>query len=272
MGETLTSATPLSQQADNPSIAEQAAQMEKEGSLPSNADPNGEDRPEWLPPKFKSPEELAKSYAELEKKLGKGKAAQEEADDEEDDGPEIDPDAPSAEETARKITKDAGLDFDEMASRYWDEGGLRDTDYKALEKKGIPRHMVDQFIAGQQAIVEARQNQVYESVGGKENYSAMTEWAGENLSEAEVRAYNKAVASNDFDTVQMAVAGLRARYEAKVGFEPKKSVKGATSSKSTSGVYRSWAEAEADMNDPRYERDPAFRRDVEQKIGRSPNL
>jgi len=30
---------------------------------------NSSARPEWLPEKFQSPEDLAKSYAELEKKL-----------------------------------------------------------------------------------------------------------------------------------------------------------------------------------------------------------
>ena len=30
---------------------------------------NSSDRPDWLPEKFTSPEDLAKSYAELEKKL-----------------------------------------------------------------------------------------------------------------------------------------------------------------------------------------------------------
>jgi hypothetical protein len=30
---------------------------------------NSSDRPDWLPEKFSSPEDLAKSYAELEKKL-----------------------------------------------------------------------------------------------------------------------------------------------------------------------------------------------------------
>jgi hypothetical protein len=69
--------------------------------------------------------------------------------------------------------------------------------------------------------------------------------------------------------VKMAVKGLKARYAEEVGFEPKKSVKGATSSKTGGGTYRSWAEVEKDMRDPRYSSDPAYRRDVEQKLGRS---
>ena len=31
-----------------------------------------EDRPEWLPEKFKSPEDMAQAYSELEKKMGQG--------------------------------------------------------------------------------------------------------------------------------------------------------------------------------------------------------
>ena len=33
------------------------------------------DRPEWLPEKFKSPEDMASSYSELESKLGQGEDA-----------------------------------------------------------------------------------------------------------------------------------------------------------------------------------------------------
>ena len=45
----------------------------EEGTLlPDSEEPeiNAEDRPEWLAEKFKSPEEMAKAYSALEKKLG----------------------------------------------------------------------------------------------------------------------------------------------------------------------------------------------------------
>jgi hypothetical protein len=269
MGETL-SVTTSNAPVDNPSLEEQAAALEKEGNLPSDESPSSEDRPAWLPSKFKTVEEMAKSYKELEKRLGSEKKPIPNAGEAADDDAVDDDEGPSAEEQARQITKSAGLDFDDMANRYWDEGGLRDTDYKALEKKGIPRRMVDQFIAGQQAIVEARQNQVFSSVGGEEQYRAMTDWARDNLDADDITAYDKAVSSDDFKTIKMAVNGLKARYESAVGVEPKARTKGAAAQKSTGGTYRSWAEVEKDMNDPRYETDPAYRRDVENKLGRSP--
>lgn len=51
-------------------VDEQGNRFDKEGNaLPPEEETTAE-RPEWLPEKFKSPEDLAKSYAELEKKLG----------------------------------------------------------------------------------------------------------------------------------------------------------------------------------------------------------
>lgn len=269
MGETITQGI-SSAPADNPSLQDTARQMEQDNTLPSNRDAikDGatEDRPPWLPEKFKSVEDMAKSYQALEKRLGQNNRQDEDTDDS-----DADQDA-SVEDQARAITKKAGLDFDDMASRYWDEGGLRDTDYKALEKQGIPKHMVDQFIAGQQALVSARENDAYAIVGGQDAYSEMADWAAENLEPAELKAYNRAVASDDFNTIKVAVKGLKAQWQAAVGYEPTKSVKGQRASASSGGAYQSWAQVEKDMNDPRYHTDPAYRSQVEQKMARSPNL
>ena len=46
-----------------------------------------------------------------------------------------------------------------------------------MEQKGIPRNVVDQYIEGQKALVTNVQNQVYNSVGGKEQYAEMVNWA-----------------------------------------------------------------------------------------------
>lgn len=61
-------------------VVDAPADVDEEGEKkPEEAkEPEGE-RPEWLPEKFKSPEDMAKSYSELEKKLTeKGKMAPEE--------------------------------------------------------------------------------------------------------------------------------------------------------------------------------------------------
>jgi hypothetical protein len=63
-----------------------------------------QDRPEWLPEKFQSAEDLAKAYAELERKLGQGAAAPESAP-----APPTETPAAPAEETVSAAVTEAVL-------------------------------------------------------------------------------------------------------------------------------------------------------------------
>ena len=65
-----------------------------------------------------------------------------------------------------------------------------------------------------------------------------------------------------------AVAGLKARFDATVGFEPQRSVE-ANKARSGADRYESVAQMTKDMGDPRYKKDPAFRLKVQDKLSRS---
>lgn len=250
-----------------PTLEELAAKMDEQASPASEDTPEGStERPEWLPEKFKSVEDMAKAYSELEKKLSSG--AKEEAPSEEETPEDTDDGEETPEEQANKAVEKAGLDLDDLSSKYWENGKLDDSDYEALEKAGYPKHIVDQFIKGQEAQASLIEQQVFNTVGGEEDYKAMITWAGEELSPGEVKAFNKAVNSGDIDEVMAAVKGLNARYTASVGFEPTRQIK-ADGKGATAATYRSVAEMQRDMSDPRYRTDAAFRKDVEQKLARS---
>lgn len=257
MGDTTTVSIDTSKDVAQPTLEEEAAKYD-------NLEASTDDRPEWLPEKFKSPEDLAKAYGELEKKLG----SRTKEDTPSEVETKADEEPTNAEDQAREATEKAGLDFDELSNVYWENGSLSDEHYAKLEKAGIPKDLVDSYIAGQQALLDATRSQVFTSVGGENNYNSMTEWASENLSKDEIRAYNNAVNGGDMASAMMAVKGLKARYDAEVGFEPTRQVKG-ESAKAGSAVYRSIAEMQEDMKNPRYWSDPAFRRDVERKLSRS---
>jgi hypothetical protein len=270
MGDTLSVSIDTSKDVAQPTLEEEAAKYD-------NLDASTDDRPSWLPEKFKSPEDMAKAYSELEKKLGsrqKEVAVEEKAESSDEDVSSDDGADPNqetektAEETAREATEAAGLNFDELSTAYWENGELDQKHYEKLEKAGIPKDIVDQFIAGQEALLEATRQTVFTSVGGEQNYNSMTDWASETFSKDEIRAYNAAVNGGDRTAAMMAVQGLKARYEAQVGFEPAREVRGERSTP-TSSAYRSVAELQKDMSDPRYQKDPAFRRDVERKLERS---
>lgn len=268
MGDTTTVSIDTSKDVAQPTLEEEAAKYD-------NLDASTDDRPEWLPEKFKSPEDLAKAYGELEKRFSsrtKEAPVEEKASTEEDDvsteGTDDSEETQTPEEKARQVTKEAGLDFDELSNSYWENGSLTDKQYETLEKAGIPKALVDQYIAGQEAIINATRTQVFNTVGGEENYNSMTSWAADNLSEDEIRAYNDAVNGGNTAAAMMAVKGLKARYDAEVGFEPAREVRGSTA-KAGSSTYRSVAELEADMQNPKYWNDDAFRKDVERKLARS---
>lgn len=220
-----------------------------------------ENKVDGLPEKFKSVEDLAKSYSELEKKLGEPKV---------EETPE-----PQAEETkqetdleiANKAAESAGLNMDNLQSEFDENGALGEKSYEALEKAGIPKQYVDQFIAGQQAVVARTSNEIKELVGGDEGYNEMVSWAETNLSDAEKTAYNNAVNGSDLESIKLAVNGLKARYQGANGVEPTL-VKGKASASSGAG-YRSWAEVTEAMNDPRYAKDPAYQADVKTKLSNS---
>nr|WMM95174.1 scaffolding protein [Methylophilales phage MEP431] len=221
---------------------------------------------EGLPEKFKSVEDLAKSYSELEKKLGEQNPKQEEVDPV--NKAELKEEEPKNDlEIAEKAVDNAGLDMSSLADEYAQNGQLDDKSYEALEKSGIPREYVDQFIAGQKAIGEQQTNTVKDMVGGNEAYDEMAKWASDNMSEGEKKAYNTAVNSQDMDTVKLAVESLKAKYQTANGTEPNL-VQGKATPATEQG-YASWAEVTQAMSDPRYAKDPAYQAAVKTKISNS---
>ena len=210
------------------------------------------ERPEYLPEKFNSPEEMAKAYRELEAKLGGGEKAEESSDD------------LSIPEAPAEVSQD---DMQFYSDRFAENGKLEESDYEGLASKGLSKDMVDTYIAGQQAIIQQYTAQVYNQVGGEESYTAMTQWASETFSAEEVAVFDAAVNSGDTNQTMSAVKGLQARYQMENGTRPNL-MQGKTSG-SGNEAYASLAEMKRDMANPKYHNDPAFRDSVTRKLANS---
>lgn len=216
-------------------------------------------RPEWLPEKFNSAEDLAKAYGELESKLGSPKAAAEETEEKKE------AEEPT-EDKAKEVTENAGLDYDALSAEYAENGELSDDAYAKLEEAGIPKDLVDSYIKGQEALSASKGNEIVESVGGQDAYQDMIKWAKDNFSADEISGYNDVVNGTNQAAIKFAVEGLKARYDA-ANKEPS-FVSGKAANETPSG-YRSWAEVKVDMGNPKYNTDPAFRADVAAKLANS---
>ena len=224
-----------------------------------------ESRPEWLPEKFKSPEDMAKAYGELEGKLGKSDETNKDLEPKEEIKKE---EGDLSIDKAEKAVENAGLNMSSLQDEYSEGGQLKETSYKALEKAGIPKDYVDAFIKGQEAIATQTSNTLKQEVGGAESYNNMMSWAADNLNEAEVTSFNNTVNGKDIEATRLAIQGLNARYKNNVGDEPSLQSANKSSTSNAQG-YRSWAEVTSAMNDERYSTDDAYRNDVQNKLNNS---
>jgi hypothetical protein len=225
-------------------------------------------KPEGIPDKFWNAETgevdtvgLAKSYTELEQKLSQ-------KDKPKEGDMKIDP-----QKAADNMAKD-GIDVNAFAEEFATNGELSDGTYQTLEKYGITRDVVDQYIEGQMAIVNATRNEIFSSLGnspeeGQKAYEEMVGWAKDSFSESEINEYNRMVESGK-DAAKLAVAGLKARYQDANGRTPRL-VTGENAPYSGEG-FESQEQYIAAVRDPLYRKDPAYRAKVERKLMNSHNL
>ena len=222
--------------------------------------------------KYENAQQLEKAYLELQQKLGSNEANSDaEVDDAEDNS--------EAEETEEELTP-----AQQLVSDAWDEydkNGELTPETMDQFKSMNSTELVEAYMAMSDAADNSPEiggevrdlsseevNQIVNFAGGEEQYAAITEWAGENMAEAYVDAFDAVVDSGDPAAIQLALAGLMATYYEQNGYEGRMySGKGAA--EQDASVFRSQAEVIAAMNDPRYDKDPAYRNDVFDRLDRS---
>ena len=225
--------------------------------------------------KFKSVEDLAASYKELEGKLGNAPTDQvEESTEETVEQEESDNNYQELYgEGVYEVLQEVGIDPQDISNRFMQEGGLNDDDYSKLQEGGFSRTLVDTYLEGLRStgnVVEIATQQIEgikESVGGDQNYEQMTAWALSNLPASEVDAFNQLTETGSAPAIKLAVQGLYSQYNNAMGIEPDL----VTGKAPTSGPnpFRSTAEVVAAMSDKRYGKDVTYTQSVQNKLANS---
>jgi hypothetical protein len=241
-------------------------------------------RPEWLDPKFQSPEDLAKSYsaqqAELTRlqqevaKLRKGEQPEGEDGFEDPDAPADefdDPDPSNLDDGIDKLAKQVDLDLTPYQEEYFSSGDVTEESRTKIAEafSGVfgenSRQIVDDFIESRKIVHSNDTKMIMDAAGGEEAYGQIREWASQNLPKDQINVFNKQVNSGDRHAAIFAVQGLRAAYEQENGSLPPRRVQGSGQNSSQPG-FASTAEMVAAMNDPRYKKDPAYREQVQRRL------
>jgi hypothetical protein len=240
---------------------------------------------ELIAGKFKSNDELLKAYLELQGKLGAPKdppattTPATTVKSPATDGTVTEPPAVTGKDgltidpakAAEAATTQAGLDMAALTAEYTEKGDLSDEAYAKLAAVGISKQMVADYADGQKVRAAQYRSTLLTDSGVKseDNFAAMIGWAATSLSKDEIAAYNAAVSPGQPQGVQkLAVEAMFNRFTRAQGSDPKL-LTGGTRASVSGDSYESQEQWKADMRDPRYSADPAFRNKVIAKLGRS---
>ena len=114
---------------------------------------------------------------------------------------------------------------------------------------------------------------MFDQVGGEAKYTALCQWAAQNVSQDRQQSYDAALRAGDQTQIMQALKSFQYDHMMSNGYEPKLTGGGAPSMEVRG--YQSEAQVVEAMRDPRYSgpnADPAYIREVEQKMAANPNL
>jgi len=200
--------------------------------------------------KYKNAEELEAAYLELQKKLGEQPEEKTEESEPEDTGSILDRlwEESQTELTPETVKAISEADPSKLAEMYLEYRSQQESSQQSST-------MTDQDVNGLKSLV-----------GGEKNYNEMLGWASQNLSEQDIEMYDAVMELGNPAAARFAIEALAYRYQESNGVEPDL-VQG--KSPGVGGAFRSQAEVVQAMSDPRYDSDPAYRRDVMKKLERS---
>ena len=153
--------------------------------------------------KFNSPEELEKSYLELQSKYSSERAA-------------------TGDMTFGQLFEHLGLSAEELGANWTADGQLSEEQYEKFRAGGFSKEMVNQVFAGERAIQE---NGAYakdkligraqELAGGQEELQGLLKWGQENYDESRLQALDARL--NDPSTMEDAIKTMLWDYKDKTG-------------------------------------------------------
>ena len=223
-----------------------------------------EQQEQMLAGKFKTAEDLEQGYIELQKKLGEPKEE------------EAEPEQPEAKEEEKPEEKEEKVDtafLDTLWEEAQGEKFTKETLSKLEEMK--PQDIAQMYLDYRSEAKEPQGQSFTEEniadlkgvAGGEEGYTEMMGWAKSNLKEAEVNMYDQVMDQGNPLAAFFAVQALKYRFDDAKGVDGE--MLQGKAPKSTGDVFKSQAQVVKAMSDPQYDKDPAYRQAIYDKLERS---
>ena len=225
--------------------------------------------------KYKDAQELEKAYVELQKKLGEDSQASGDTEQPTDEVQEEEQDTEDKNET-----EEDAPDFSFLDTLYEESNSGKEYNKETMDKlsKMSSKELADmhlswvkdastKYIPRPPDFTEQDAADLKNVVGGEANYNNMIQWANQNLSEQEINMFDSVMERGDPASAFFAINSLAYKYNDTIGREGQMIT--GTAPKTDGSSFRSQAEVVKAMRDPRYDRDPAYRQDIQDKLSRS---
>ena len=152
--------------------------------------------------KFKSVEDLAASYKELEGKLGsfeKQDTTEEEVANEEQTTDEPQTYNEIYGEGLADVLEEVGIDPEDITNRFLETGNIDENDYELLGQAGFSKQIIDTYLDGVRSqgnideIAKSEQASIKQIAGGEEGYEQLKSWANDNVPKEDLDAFDSLV-------------------------------------------------------------------------------
>jgi len=210
--------------------------------------------------KYQNAEELEKAYVELQQRFSAGERGE----------PEVTEQPQEQEQEVVDPQTDLMETLWMEAQDEWTEDTLtklRDSDPVDIAQAYLEYRQENQS----RALSEDETESLYAMVGGQEEYGNMLQWASSHLDQQQIDLYDSVMQKGDPAACYWAVQALAFRMAETEGWTPQDFLSG-NAPVNRADVFRSQAEVVEAMSDPRYDRDPAYRQDIMNKLERSNEL
>ncbi len=249
----------------DPSETKEGELTEEEQNSLEVGEKMAEQQEQMLAGKFKTAEDLEQGYIELQKKLGETK--------EDTAEPEEKPEAKEEKEEAEEIDTS-------FLETLWEEANsdgnftketidkLQSMPSSEIAKMYLQSRAEQPEPESQQTeLTQENVNDLKSIPGGEEEYGNMMQWAGNNLEKGEIEMFDAVMDRGDPLAAFFAVQALTYRYN------DTKSTDGVMltgkAAKADGDVFKSQAQVVKAMSDPQYDKDPAYRQEIYDKLERS---
>lgn len=174
-------------------------------------------------------------------------------------------------------SEDHSVNWEEVMIEFGNnQGAISDATRQKIIKAGIPEQLLEATLAGQKALWMQQVKEAEDAVGGRENLQGILNHVRDNFTPQEITAFNKAMENPS--VYKRVLRGLLHELADAQEASTQKTTKEPTPTPGTVPVgstsvtgFATMQEMLDAMNDPRYNRDPSYTKEVHARTAKSLN-